>query len=187
MAVVIETLREEHRNITRLLGALERQVDVFAQAGAADYEVISGIADYFLEYPDRCHHPKEDVVFSQLQAAHPEAASAIGDLLREHREVHERADRFRLTVTALLADTDIARDVIVDAALRFIETERRHMQREEAQFFPLAEKVLTPVDWARIEGALATGPDPLSGGKAEARFRKFSDQLLAWELESRAS
>lgn len=185
MAVVIETLREEHRNIARLLDALERQVDIFAQAGAPDYEVIRGIADYLLDYPDRCHHPKEDVVFAQLRAAHPEAASAIGDLLREHRDLHEQALRFQGTVSALLAD--IARDVIVDAARRFIEIERRHMQREEAQFLPLAEKVLTPVDWARIEGALSPGPDPLFGGKVEAQFRKLSDRLLARELESRGA
>ena len=55
---VIETLREEHRNISRMLDALEHQIEVLAQVGTPDYEIIRGIADYFCDYPDRCHHPK---------------------------------------------------------------------------------------------------------------------------------
>ena len=58
--MVVDTLREEHRNIARLLRALEHQVAIFSNADAPDYDVIVGVADYFLDYPDRCHHPKED-------------------------------------------------------------------------------------------------------------------------------
>ena len=187
LATVIETLREEHRNIARLLEALDHQVDVFAQAGSPDYDVVSGIAEYFLEYPDLCHHPKEDVVFRRLRETHPQDASKIGDLLGEHRVVHERAGRFRDAVGALLNDTDIARSVVVDAARQFIEAERRHMQKEEEQFLPLAERVLTPVDWSLIEGALSIGRDPLFGARVEEKFARLRERLLAWEQEYRAA
>lgn len=183
MADVIDALREEHRNIARLLEALEHQIDVFAAAGAPDYDVIGGIAEYFLEYPDRCHHPKEDVVFRRLREAYPQDAAAVGDLPAEHRIVHDRADRFGRAVQALLNDTDIARDAIVEAAREFIHAERRHMHREEEQFLPLAERLLTASDWSLIEGALATGADPLFGDRVEAKFRRLSERLLAWEQE----
>ena len=184
MATVIEALREEHRNIERLLDALERQMDVFEADGPPDYDVVSGVTDYLLEYPDRRHHPKEDVVFRRLRDTYPRETSTIGDLLAERRLVHEWAGRFRDTVGALLSETDIARSVIVDAARQFIETERRHLQREAEQFLPLAERLLTPVDWRLIEGALAIGAETAFG--AEAKFARLGARLLAWEQAYRA-
>ena len=40
MSRVIETLREEHRNLARLLDALDHQIEVFAEAVRPDYDVI---------------------------------------------------------------------------------------------------------------------------------------------------
>jgi hemerythrin-like domain-containing protein len=185
MATVIETLREDHRNTGRLLAALEHQIEVFAQAGAPDYDVIVGIAEYFLEYPDRCHHPKENVIFDQLKSKYPQEASTVGNLLGEHRSLHEQTLQFRQTVSALLNDTDIPRDAVVNVARLFIETERRHMQKEEEHFLPLAEQVLTKADWSHIEGALAYVRDPLFGGLVEQRFSRVRERLLAWEREYR--
>lgn len=184
MALVIETLREEHRDIARLLDALEHQIDVFERADEPDYDVIRGVADYFLEFPDRCHHPKEDQVFARLKAADPKAAAEIGDLPSEHRLVHERIGRFARDLQALLGETDIARDVVVDAARQFIEAERRHMQMEEERFFPLAEKALTAEDWSILDRALAQSADPRFGDSA-ARLKQLSQRLIAWEAESR--
>jgi hemerythrin-like domain-containing protein len=185
MAVVIETLREDHRNIARLLDALEHQIEVFAQAGAPDYDVVGGIAAYFLEYPDKCHHPKEDVVFKRLIHVAAKEASDIGNLLGEHKIVHDRAVRFGDAIRDLLNESDIARSTVVDAAREFIEAERRHMQKEEQHFLPLAEQVLSSADWSQIELELAGGRDPLFGERAEERFKNVRERLLAWEQEFR--
>ena len=116
MSRVIETLREEHRNLARLLDALDHQIEVFAEAVRPDYDVICGIAEYFLDYPDRCHHPKEDAVLEMLRDRHPDMTTALVDLTREHRTLHDDAVRFRDVINALLNDTDIARSTIVGAA-----------------------------------------------------------------------
>ena len=168
VVTVIYTLREEHRNIARLLNALEHQIEIFARAGAPDYDVIRGIAEYFLDYPDRCHHPKEDVVFDCLCARFPRDAAEVGDLATEHRKTAESA-----------------RQTVVNAARGFIEAERRHMAMEEERFFPLAEARLTPEDWFRIESDLVTGRDPLFGDRVEAEFEGLRKRLLAWEKECR--
>jgi hemerythrin-like domain-containing protein len=185
VVTVIYILREEHRNIARLLNALEHQIEIFARAGAPDYDVIRGIAEYFLDYPDRCHHPKEDVVFDRLCARFPRDAAEVGDLATEHRKTAESARRFRDTVYALLDNAEIARETVVNAARGFIEGERRHMAMEEERFFPLAEARLTPEDWLRIESDLVTGRDPLFGDRVEAEFEGLRKRLLAWEEECR--
>ena len=120
MAAMIEVLREEHRNIGRLLRALEHQIEIFANAEAPDYDVIVGVADYFLDYPDRCHHPKEDLIASKLIEASPATAAMVEELSSDHGALHRRAHRFREVVSALLNDTDIPRSQIVDAGRAFI-------------------------------------------------------------------
>ena len=42
--MVIEILRQEHRNIEKLLLVLERELDVFARGERPDYEVVHAIA-----------------------------------------------------------------------------------------------------------------------------------------------
>src|SRR5690349_16320642 len=105
MAAMIEALREEHRNVARLLSALSHQIEVFAEAGDPDYDVVRGIADYFLDYPDQCHHPKENLIFLRLKHAHPAEAETVFDLIGEHRLAHERAIRFQEVINALLNET----------------------------------------------------------------------------------
>jgi hemerythrin-like domain-containing protein len=183
MAMLIDVLREEHRNMARLLDALEHQVETFATGGAPDYDVVLGVADYFLDYPDLCHHPKEDLIFARLHERHALQASTLGDLLAEHHAIHLQARRFRDTVGMLLNDTDIARSVIVEAARTFITAERRHMRREEDYFLPLAERLLTQPDWSVIETQLKQSADPLFGDAIEARFKALAERLVAWERE----
>jgi hemerythrin-like domain-containing protein len=183
MTAVIETLHEDHRNIARLLAALEHQIQIFADAGQPDYDVVVGVADYFLDYPDRCHHPKEDAIVERLRLAHPDAAAAVADLIGEHVAVHERALRFRQTVKDLLNDTDIARAEIVDSARRFIEFQWRHMRKEEQTFLPLADRLLAADDWRAIEAKLAARTDPVFGDRVEAMFKTLSERFLAWEAE----
>lgn len=187
MAAVVDALRQEHRNIGRLLEALEHQIGVFADGDAPDYDIIVGVADYFLDYPDRCHHPKEDAIAAALAARHPAEMQAVGDLAGEHSALHQRAQRFRQTVGVLLNDADIARAEVVDAARRFIDAERAHMRKEDAVFLPLAERLLSDADWRDIEGELGQRRDPVFGDRVEGGFRALSERLLAWEAESGSS
>ena len=66
MTYVIEVLRQEHRNIEKLLQVLERELSIFDRGDRPEYEVIVRVFDYFQEYPDSCHHPKEDMIFDKL-------------------------------------------------------------------------------------------------------------------------
>ena len=181
MTSVIDTLREEHRNITRLLDALEHQTEFLAGAAAPDYETLQAIADYFCDYPDRCHHPKENAVFERLRAKYPDEAAAIGDLAGEHRDAAARVRRFRDNIQGLYRDAVVPRDALVSAARSFVDAERRHMRMEEERFFPLAARKLSAQDWAAIEDRLSNERDPVFGARIEDDFAALRERLLAWE------
>lgn len=84
MTQVIGILREEHLNIEKLLLVLERELCVFNRAKRPDYHVVHSIIEYFQDYPDSCHHPKENMIFEKLKARDPIAAASVSDLEPEH-------------------------------------------------------------------------------------------------------
>jgi hemerythrin-like domain-containing protein len=51
MTYVVEVLRQEHRNIEKLLGVLERELSVFDRGDRPNYEVVLGVIEYFKDYP----------------------------------------------------------------------------------------------------------------------------------------
>ena len=98
MTYMIEVLRREHSNIESLLGVLERELSVFERGDRPDYEVMLAVINYFKDYPDSCHHPKEDLIVEKLKARDPRKAEAIGDLETDHREGAKRLRRVALAV-----------------------------------------------------------------------------------------
>jgi hypothetical protein len=59
--MIIDFLRQEHRNIEKLLLVLEQELSVFDRGERPDYEVIRAVIAYFEVYPDVYHHPQEDM------------------------------------------------------------------------------------------------------------------------------
>uniref|UniRef100_Q07JL6 Hemerythrin HHE cation binding domain protein n=1 Tax=Rhodopseudomonas palustris (strain BisA53) TaxID=316055 RepID=Q07JL6_RHOP5 len=184
MSRMIEMLQEEHRNIAKLINVLEQELKVFDRRERPDYEIFQAIIEYFQDFPDRCHHPKEDVVFQILKQRSPAVAGAVGDIEAEHRLEGERLRRFSQMVDDILADQEIPRDAFHIAAEDFIDHQRRHMAKEEQLLFPAALETLTPEDWAKIDARIDERKDPMFDGKVEDRFQNLHATILRWEQET---
>ena len=187
MAEVLTQLQEEHRNAARLLKVLEHQLALFDSASQPDYEILTAIAEYFTGFPDRCHHPKEDLIYRKLKERNPAAAEAVGDLEAEHERIAELAQRFRDTVKSVMYETEMPRSAF-DAVLRqFIAEQRQHMEMEGERFFGRAIAHLSEADWAEIDAQVSDEQDPLFGAAATAEFEKLRDDILRWEEEDEAA
>src|SRR5579859_5248159 len=124
MATIIDLLREEHRDIDKLLTVLEEELAVFDRQERPDYEVIQAAIAYFQDYPDCCHHPKEDMIFEKLKARDPVAAQSVGDLEAEHLNEHTRLGRVADVIRKILADHVVPRRTFEDVVRDFIAHER---------------------------------------------------------------
>ena len=107
--MVIEILRQEHRNIEKLLFVLERELGVFARGDRPDYEVVHAVIAYFQVYPDEYHHPLEDLVFDKLKLRDRTAVAHVGDLAADHRRGAERLRRVAQAVEGVLAGQEFLR------------------------------------------------------------------------------
>ncbi len=177
---VIDALYQDHANLAKLLDALERQLAVFDQGETPDYDIVQGVVDYCLNYPDLYHHPKEDLVLERLQAVDPVAAAGIGDLAAEHQDLANLTRRFADAVHAILQDIEVPRGPFDEAARRFLDAYREHMEKEEQAFLPAARRSLREADFADIEGRLSQREDPLFGARGEARLAALRQDILHW-------
>ena len=183
MTDILAALRQDHRNLGQLLKATERQLDRFDRGETPDYDILQGVLDYCLSYPDLYHHPKEDLVFERLKQLDPGAAAEIGDLHAEHNKLAEVTRRWAEALHSILQDLEVPRDSFDRATRAFLESYWRHMTMEENTFFPAAEARLTPADWSAIEAKAEARSDPLFSVKGEAKYTALRDDILAWAGE----
>ena len=181
MSMAMDILNQDHRNLDRLLTALERQIVHLERAEETDLDLINAVLDYCLTYPDLCHHPKEDLVLRQLRIRRPDAAETIGDLEEEHRKLADTTRRFAAAVHQVLRGGAPPDNGFAQNARSFLEAYRYHMEMEETAFFPLAERHLTDEDWSVVDREVEQMVDPLFGGRVEERYKVLRNEILLWD------
>ncbi len=73
---------------------------------------------------------------------------------------------------------EIPRDLFERLAREYLDFNRRHMEKEEAQFLPPAEAALSAQDRAAIEAASSAPEDPLFWPEVEERYRRLLENML---------
>jgi len=187
MSNIIQILLEEHRNIDKLLLVLEHELEVFDRSEEPDYEILQAVIQYFQDYPENCHHPKEDMVFEKLKVRDLAAANRIGDVEAEHQVETKRLRRLVEAVEEILAGREFLRQTFHDVVRDFIEHQRQHMDKEERLLFPAAVQGLRPDDWAELDARLNDQKDPLFNGVIETKFQALQRTILRWQRETETS
>jgi hemerythrin-like domain-containing protein len=184
MPKIINLLLEEHQNIEKLLRVVEHELEIFDCSGRPDYEILQTIIQYFQDYPQSCHHPKEEMIFQKLKTRDPAAAQRLGDVEAEHEVETRRLQSFARAVDSVLADQEFLRESFHLAVHDFIAHQREHLRKEELLLFPAAAKALRPEDWAEIDARLDDRKDPLFDSVVEEKFHNLQNTILRWEQET---
>ena len=183
MPAAIDSLRQEHVNMSKLLTLLERQIGVFNAGGTPDYEIVAGIVEYLRDWSDHWHHPKEDIILDKLRQRDPAAAEAVGELEKGHEALAALTEQFLDLIHEVLREEELPRERVSRMAAEFILSQRRHMEGEESVFLPAAERALTSEDWADIAMRISNPEDPLFGRSVEKRFETLRRDLMAFDRE----
>jgi hemerythrin-like domain-containing protein len=184
MVEIIEILRQEHRNIEKLLSVMEQELSVFGRGERPDYEVFNAVIEFFKRYPDTCHHPKEDIIYEKFKTCAPGRAATIPDLEAEHRAGAARLRHVAQIIDAVLNDQELLRDDVDRIVRDFIDNERKHIALEGEVIFPAIIDTLQPRDWAEIALTLADRYGPPSEADFEEQFSTFRRNIP--ELEQAA-
>ncbi len=161
----LRVIRDEHA----ALAAMLRSLSMMVKRGPGDqpgkfFDVLRAMLFYIDEFPEKLHHPKEtELLFPKVLQAAPQVAPAIERLDRDHThgEASVRELQHLLLAWELLGDG--RREVFDAAARKYVKFYLEHMQLEETEILPLAEKSLSAQDWAELDRAFASNRDPLTG------------------------
>ncbi len=135
--------------------------------------------DYFLDYPDAVHHPREDLIYRVLKQRDAELAKAIGDLERDHELLGATTRELSEILREILAEELIDRARVQKKVEEFVRSYRRHMGFEEQQIFAAAEQTLSKEDWAEIDASVSDRDDPLFGHTVAEHFRSLREDIDA--------
>ena len=160
---------------------------MFDHRDRPDYEVFQAVIQYLEEYPEKFHHPKEDLIFSKLKMRDPAVARNIGDVEAEHVAEATGLRNISQAVEFIVTGGEMLRQEFHDAVDGFVKHQRRHMQNEERLLFPAAVKALLPEDWADIETRIKNKQDRLFSDVADQEYEFLQRKLLQWEQEAEAT
>jgi len=185
MSKAMKVLHGDHKVFVQLLDLIDDEIETFRRAERTDYTLLEAILEYFQGYPDCTHHPAEDLVYKKLKQRAPEDCARIPDMDREHHRESERLRAFSRLVDLVLAEGEIERNKVIEAAEAFVRYMRRHVEMEEAKFFPAALEHLHDEDWAEIDRRLKEARCKAVAAGTALQFKDLRKEILRWRAELR--
>lgn len=176
---VLRHLLHHHSNMLRLLALLELEITRHYREGRLNMDLIKGVLEYALTYPDLRHHPREDKLLERMLAQNPLAAGTALDLISQHKRLGELTRRLSAAFYNLGHGHGTSIEEFDDLAKTFISELREHMRNEEASFFPAATRSLRQEDWHTLDEKIL--PDSglaVTGDGIDIEYQALHDRIL---------
>ena len=176
VAAILAELRQDHRNMIRLLNLLERESHRIEAGQDADFELMQDVMHYMTIYPDAVHHRKEDCVYAELQKTRPELAGSFSRITSDHRSIAKQGLRLRDDIDLIRAGAMVERRKVVRDALAYANTLRNHMQWEELDLFRRIEEMIRRGHTQLQTNDFPDAADPVFGARLELRFARLFEK-----------
>jgi len=175
----LSIIKDEHRNLWRIAITLDRVIADMEADGKVDHAFLGSVFDYFEQFVDHFHHPKEDdFLFRLLRQRCPQAAPVLDRLDAEHRNAPTNLRGLRDKLAgAASGRTPVAE--LAEGLRQYLGGLKEHIRVEEKDVFPLASEKLTAEDWKEIDAAFLNHADPVFGEQARAEFRELFHRVAS--------
>jgi hemerythrin-like domain-containing protein len=187
-AEILKAIRREHATMESLLGILEQELGIFRTGERPNFEILSGVMEYFRDFPVSYHEPKETLVLEALRASHPALASELTAGARQAScdRARARVDEMADLLEQVIDDQEVERNTVVSTAYQIAAQERRHIEFTENRLLTAAEQNLSSRDWDALDRKIMGSRDPVVDPERAAIFDDLADRLERWEREDQA-
>jgi hemerythrin-like domain-containing protein len=129
-------------------------------------------------WPDRFHHPREDLIYGRVAEIDVKLADSVDSLQRDHDKTAANG-REVLGIIEGWRDGSTAGSEVVTSGKAYIDHIYEHMSIEEKLVFPQIEAVLTTDDWRELseDDQLRAVGDPVFGPRVQREFRNMARKL----------
>lgn len=168
----LRIIRHEHRSLASVLHGMLYLVHAIRDRGAKPNFDLFGAMIYYVDaFPERFHHPKEDdYLFRLLRIRWLDAVPLIDRLKSDHWTGAEKIRTLEQALARYQQGGAPEFSNFMIAVEAYAEFHWEHMQVEEMELLPLAEKHLTTGDWKTIDAAFLGHTDPLLGAAVGAQY-----------------
>jgi len=170
-------LREDHRNMARVLDLMDGLVQEMEQDKDPDFELFNEIMRYMTVYPDAVHHPMEDIVYEELRSRRPDLSEDLDHVPDDHADIAHLSTLLRNEVEAVNAGAAVRRNKMIEDATAYILRLRNHMQWEEDDLFRRIDLMLEAEPYKVDVGDIGRIKDPVFELEIEAGFRRLLESL----------
>lgn len=175
---MMKALRAEHRHMATVMNLFAQQLDSIDAGELVDTHVVFEIIDYMVTWPDRFHHPREDLIYARVSEVDPGSVDSVDTLQRDHdktaqvgRGLLKDIERWRLG--------EVSGTLVVKNGRSYIEHIYEHMSIEEKLIFPHIEQTLTLQDWRELaaDDELQGVSESVFGPRVQREFRNMTRKL----------
>lgn len=171
-------LRAEHTHMATVMQLFAEQLKAIERGELVDTHVVYEIMDYMVTWPDRFHHPREDLIYNRVAEVDAGAADDVDTLQRDHDHTGKVGRSLLLDIERWRLG-EISGTVVVKSGQAYIDHIHEHMNLEEKIVFPHIEATLTLQDWRELaeDDELKAVADSVFGPLVQREFRNMTRKL----------
>jgi hemerythrin-like domain-containing protein len=175
---MMKALRAEHRHMATVMQLFADQLKAIEEGQLVDTHVVYEIMDYMVSWPDRYHHPREDLIYGRVAELDGAAADEVDTLQRDHDRMAVRG-RAVLEDIARWREGEVPGTAVVKSGRQYIDHSYEHMNLEEKLVFPHIEAVLSLQDWRELseDDRLQALAQPVFGPRVQREYRNLTRKL----------
>lgn len=164
-------IADEHKYVSRLMDLLDDEADVLSEGKPADLECMADILNYITHYPDKYHHPKEELIFDRMGGADRKTKTIIENLRHGHTLVAVQGQELTEGIAALGNSRSKKKRMALALRVRsYTRGLRDHIHLEESKIFRPAIKLLGDADWKAIDRKIKPIIDPIFGEEVNDKY-----------------
>lgn len=170
---------EEHDRLAAVMKAMRHFVRATADgAEPPACKVFRAMLLYIVDYPETMHHPKEEQLFTLLQARTGSVDATIAQLRAQHVRGEAMVRDLEHLLTRYELDREHAFAPFASAVEDYVTFSFDHMRLEEQVVLPAADQFLTSEDWDQVDRWFAANRDPLAGTDYQAGFERLFSLIV---------
>jgi hemerythrin-like domain-containing protein len=175
---LMRTLRAEHKHMASVMQIFSDQMDSIEAGELIDPHLVYEIMDYMVTWPDRFHHPREDLIYARVAELDPAGADEVNTLQRDHDNTG-KLGRGLLQDVENWRQGDLTGSKLIKNGRAYVDHIHEHMNIEEKLVFPHIESTLSAQDWRDLdaEDQLAAVSTPIFGAAVQREFRNVARKL----------
>jgi len=138
-----EELIFEHKAITTMLNVMSNISNNIKNKKVFYTNDVEDIVDFLFVYVDKYHRSKEEEVLYPALLLSKYLTESIGLMINEYKIAKGYLDEIRCCVENFKLGSTFSGEMIVECMENYVQLIQEHIQKEETDFFPSANKALS--------------------------------------------